>query len=158
MLCGDRAVAWEVLELAIGVCSDTYGAVHELINKGDDNSEPNEQQPPSSVDPSAGYYIWPPYHVDLIKGMTNARREYRFLDARNVTNALGTPRSFARADSAPARLTLSIIRDCFLAHDKIFSVLGILPAQLRDAIELDYSVPARTVFRRAVRACVETTG
>ncbi|KAK3342180.1 heterokaryon incompatibility protein-domain-containing protein [Lasiosphaeria hispida] len=147
VLCGERSVAWQVLELAINVCDVTYGAVHTIINP------PND----SPLDPLTAY-IWPPYHLEFLNSMAITRAEYRFLDERNVADMIGRPGTFARAESASSRLTQNTNRGCSLPHDKIYSVLGILPPALRNAITPDYSIPARTAFARAVKACVETTG
>jgi len=157
VLCGGRTVAWEVLELAIRVCDVTYSPVHELANTTNNTISPEQetQQACATVVP----YTWPPYHLDAVNGIASTRSQYRFLDNRsNGGYMIGTPATFARANSASSRLTLNITRGCSLVYDKIYSVLGILLSELRDAIQPDYSVPARTVLRRAAKACVEATG
>jgi hypothetical protein len=142
-------IPWPVVELAIQICDVTYETVHQLLNIN--------LYPPSDLRYYSPPYCWPPYHLDYLKRLVNARSRYRFLDIRNVTSSFGVPGNFSRAHGASSRLALNMTRNCYLAYDKIYSVLGILPSPLRDAMAVDYSVPARTVYLHAVKACIDIT-
>jgi len=146
VMCGERSVRWEVLELAMQVACENYQAAHMLI-----------------MQQTQKYYVWPPHLVELIERLVRARQDFRERgddrkDAVHVRYRTGNVFSFQRAGGASELLASNMPRGCLLAHDKIYSVLGVLPPPLRDAIKPDYSVSARTVYKRAARACIETTG
>jgi hypothetical protein len=171
-MCGNRSVGWEVIELAAEMTSLTFNDVHNLANNP---LQPKPKRPShwalrccgirasrtGQLSASVGSNepcIFPSHYCSLAAGISNIRSEHRFLDDRNLLNMTGQPATMARAESASSRLALNMSRGCSLPHDKIFSVLGILPPALRNAIVPNYSEPARLTFKKAVKACVETTG
>ncbi|KAK3315720.1 heterokaryon incompatibility protein-domain-containing protein [Apodospora peruviana] len=140
VICGDRSVPWMAIEVAALVADVTYWHVHQLIS---DDAQ----------------YKLPGYLLDFTLSMVRTRTSYRHLDnKRNINGLVGPGASFSRAEGASTRLTNNTSRGCSLPHDKIYSVIGILPPPLRDAIQPDYSLPALEMYKRAVQACIRTTG
>jgi hypothetical protein len=145
--CGAKSVPWEAVELAIEIAGATYQAVHNLLNQEEKEDERDR-------------YRWPSYYNDCTAGMVMMRSSLRWADSRERPEIVShdTRGTHERAGGASMRLTANIKRGCFLPHDKIYSVLGLLPTEVREAVVPTYSDPPLQVFKTVTKACIEKTG
>lgn len=138
--CGCISKPWIIISLAAKVTSDTYIAIHRLIN----NCWRIFRNP----------YMWPISNCDLISQLIHAREARVQQDYRNRYTRAHRPVRRERAQGSSEWLMANIRRGCELPQDKIFSVLALLPDSLREKITPDYHLPAVTVFKSTVRAYV----
>ena len=82
---------------------------------------------------------------------------FRLVARKVARSEIGT-RDIQRAEGLTHWLSGTRHRACKVAHDKIYSVLGLAGGQFREAILPDYSQPIETLFAQTARIYIETSG
>ncbi|OCL10920.1 HET-domain-containing protein [Glonium stellatum] len=143
VFCGTISRPWSVISMAASVASDTFYIVHQLINGESLTSE--------------APYAWKASHCDVVAQIIAKRERWTQQDQRNIHTRLNHTVVRQRAGNSSMWLTANIMRGCSLPQDKIFSVIGLLPDALRDAIRPNYRDPVDKIFKDVVKAYIDVT-
>jgi hypothetical protein len=125
--------------MAAHVVSDTYYVFHRTRTLGE-------------------RYLWKGDLCDVVLQVVRRRENWTQQDQRNIHTQLLHNVADSRAGGSSEWLTANVMRGCSLPQDKIFSVLGLLPDALREAIRPNYHDPVEKIFRDVVKAHVNVTG
>jgi len=132
--CGDIALPWSVIGVAILISRDTYQAVLSLDIE-------------IETEFGTSQYDWPAEYIERAFNML-ARREMKLED---------DPRTSTEVENLSSWLSGNRHRECKTPHDKIYSILGLLNEKLQELIQPNYHVRIGDLYQSVVHAYVRTS-
>lgn len=139
-ICGKKLAVWSVISLAIEVVQTTLPAVADLIN----DSEPHRSWNYDGGIP----YKWSLFDLRNALGCRVTHSSKKALDANLVWPSI----------AVLGFLRISQFRHCLFDHDKIYSILGLVPPAVSSRISKpNYQLPFEQVYTEMVQAYVYGT-